>query len=439
MATNTAIEKKPQTLEERLVEASIKEQEKQVKEQTAQRLQSGQSPEEILSALMQSIGQKPSSENLIGELSELAKTPVGTGKKMAIMPSLLSGQGFSRPEKTEPLGMGKAIQVMGLQQQIGKDVRGIPQEKIDLLNKIVTLAKETGNRELLGAISDLTGGTISKSAQLGPEAKERGRSIPDVPMSKDIGPVGEGTGITNEGFYETDPLTGKLTPAAEARQIENRERISAETKAMTKQDVNLADKEANFARVVTSFERAMAQLKGGIEEKAAGGLMNGLMGDFKIFTKRAGVSRAASYDAQMKETALSLNNILTGQNRVIKGVVQMILATFPDRKDPKDRIAQLFSQSVENAYGIFKAFEKSGYSPERLKQMTGAELDSLNIKDMVSRLELTPEELAERETFVNRILTTPAAPKRTLSQKAQVAVDSIDKELAEINRKLGIK
>jgi len=159
---------KPQTYEERLVEKSIKTMEKNVEEQTQKRLQSGQSPEEILSALMQSIGQKPSSENLIGELSELAKTPVGTGERMGLIPSLLKGQGMSRPEKTEPLGMGKAIQVMGLQQQMEKAPGEQMKTGLEIVQKLLDLQKETPegqDKEIQQAVRKQTALETAKEQQ----------------------------------------------------------------------------------------------------------------------------------------------------------------------------------------------------------------------------------------------------------------------------------
>lgn len=431
--TQTQEKEKPVTLVDKLVQASEKEMEKQVKEQTAQRLQSGQSPTEILQGLMQSIGggQQVNQQDLMGQLEQLSKSPVGTGEKEGLLWALLGGRGLNPQETQEPLGMGKAIQVMGLQQQIEKDVRGIPQEKIDLLNKIVTLAKETGNKELLSAMQEFISGTPKPVNE---EAVARGRSMPDVPTDM-IGETGTGTGISKDGFYETDPMTGKLTPQAEMRQLEMREKISAETKAMTAQQVDLSNKESNFLRAVTGFERAMAQLKGGMEENAAGGLMQGLYGDMRIFLKRPGTGRAKAFDAQVNETALSLNNILTGQNRVIKGVVEMIKSTFPTRKDPPDVIAQLFTQSIENAYGINKAFEKAGFTPEKIKNMTGTELDNIDVRGMVNRVQLTPEETAEREIFVNRVLNTSPAPKRTIGT-VNKQISTIDSELNEINKQL---
>lgn len=386
-------------------------------------------------------------QQLQQQLQQLASAPVPTGERMGLIPSLTSGQGVSRPEIQRPLaevyGPGTAVQLMKMAQEQEKDQRQIPKENLEMLNQLVKFAKDTGNRELLGVVTEMSKGMSASPTggkpQLGPEAIAKGRTIPDIVSMDKIGEVGEGTGISREGFYETDPLTGELTPQAEARRIEIREKIGAETKALTKQQVDLSEKETNFARVFNSFERAMAQLKGGIEEDAAGSLMKGIWGDLRILAKRPGVSRAASYDAQMKETALSLNNVLTGQNRVIKGVVQMILQTFPTRKAPPDMIAQLFTQSMENAYGIMKAFEKAGLTPERLQQMSDKELNSLNIQGLLASTELTPEEISEREQFVQRLLDTPAAPTRTIKvqdKKIGEKLRTLDEQLAEIDRQL---
>jgi hypothetical protein len=353
MATNTAIEKKPQTLEERLVEASIKEQEKQVKEQTAQRLQSGQSPEEILSALMQSIGQKPSSENLIGELSELAKTPVGTGKKMAIMPSLLSGQGFSRPEKTEPLGMGKAIQVMGLQQQIEKAPGEQMKTGLDIVQKLMDLQKETP-----------------------------------------------------EGFQKE--LEREITKTRTIERVKQEEKLLAERKEAA---VNI---QTNFNTAISQFKGLIAQAKGAGEEQDGLGLAQGLYGSINAIFKNPNFSRRMALPGQIKETSLVLNRILTGQNRVIQGVVKMIGETLLTPYDPPEAIAAKTAQSVTNAYRITSAFNKVGLTPDVLDKMSQQQLDALDVSSLVNSIRFTPEEEAELEAMVQDVLATPAMKARQL-------------------------
>lgn len=393
------------------------------------------------------VGGQQATMSLLQQLQQLASTPVPTGERMGLIPSLASGQGASRPEIQRPLaevyGPGTAVSLMKMAQDQEKDQRQIPKENLEMLNQLVKFAKDTGNRELLGMVTEMSKGMsashVGGKPQLGPEAIAKGRTIPDVVSMDKIGEVGEGTGISAEGFYETDPLTGDLTPAAEARRIEIREKIGAETKALTKQQVDLSEKETNFARAFNSFERAMAQLKGAVEEDAAGSLMKGIWGDLRKWGRRPGVGRAAAYDAQVNETSLALNSIITGQNRVIKGVVQMIKSTFPDRKAPPDMIAQLFTQSMENTYGIMKAFEKSGYTPERLNQMSQKELDSINVERILATINLSPEEIQERETFVQRLLDTPAAPTRTIKikdKKLGERLRTIEEQLAEIDRQL---
>ena len=68
--------------------------------------------------------------------------------------------------------------------------------------------------------------------------------------------------------------------------------------------------------------------------------------------------------------------------------------------------------------------------------MTGAQLDALDVRGMVNRLQLSPEEKAERESIVNRVLNTPPAPKRTIGTASAKEISTIDKELEEINKQL---
>jgi hypothetical protein len=185
---------------------------------------------------------------------------------------------------------------------------------------------------------------------------------------------------------------------------------------------------ANFGRAIGMFSTIVAQAKGmGEEQKEALGkfgvettglgLLPGAAGGVAVATRRSGFGRTAAFRGQQKETAISLNSILTGQNRVIRSVVQMIQETLPTTNDPEDIMATKLAQSITNAYRLVKAFQKAGLTPQKLEQMNETQLDEIDARGLVALYTLTPEEEAELQKVIDDVLKTPAMPARTFEEE----------------------
>ena len=170
-----------------------------------------------------------------------------------------------------------------------------------------------------------------------------------------------------------------------------------------------------FAQTVNMFKNLVAQIKGSAKEKGGLGLLPGLKGRFHTLIRDPRYSRTASAYGQRVETALRLNRILTGQNRVIRSVVNMIMRSLPDEFDPEPAVASKIAQSLRNAYGIIKSFQQAGYTPEVLNKLSNKEIENLEIPPY----ELTPEENAEIERIIQGVLSTSAAPERGFGIKAE--------------------
>ena len=159
-------------------------------------------------------------------------------------------------------------------------------------------------------------------------------------------------------------------------------------------------------------EQKTALGKMGVETTGLG-LLPGIVGGFGVKTRRPWAASTAAFRGQMRETAIGLNSILTGQNRVIRSVVQMIQETLPDPLDPEPLIATKLAQSIMNAYKLVKAFEKAGLEPTKLQQMSVGALNNINAKSLVTLYTLSAEEKAEIDKIIEDVLTTPAMPART--------------------------
>lgn len=212
---------------------------------------------------------------------------------------------------------------------------------------------------------------------------------------------------------QPQPFGGGISGLKAQQQLAQKQ---AEARVGAKSEIfKLSEKaRANFGRSVSLFQQITSQLKGKAEEQQGLGLWPGIKGALATKTKRPGWGRTAAFTGQQRETAIGLNSILTGQNRVIRSVVKMIQETLPDEFDPQDMAASKMAQSIKNAYKLVKSFEKAGLSSSVLKKMSPNELNNINANSMVGLYTLTPGEEQEVEVIIQDVLQAPAAPKRSL-------------------------
>lgn len=140
----TKEQEQPPSLQERLVEKSVKSMEKKVEEQTLMKLQSGQAPMEIITQLLSSVGGQgqQSPQNVLDQVLSLSGTQVPTGERMGLIPSLLKGHGTSRPELKDDLGIDNAIKVLGLQGNMQSQELDVPQKQANLIKTLLDLSTQ---------------------------------------------------------------------------------------------------------------------------------------------------------------------------------------------------------------------------------------------------------------------------------------------------------
>lgn len=224
--------------------------------------------------------------------------------------------------------------------------------------------------------------------------------------------------------FERTPLGGIRATVFEDVALKKRQQ-QEEAKLKAKAEVlKLSEKaRANFGRSIGLFSTMIAQAKGMQEEqkemlekvgvKTTGlGLLPGIAGTLAVKTRRPEAARVAAFRGQMRETAIGLNSILTGQNRVIRSVVQMIQETLPDPLDPEAMMATKLAQSITNAYKLVKAFEKAGLSPDKIQQMSEGELSGIDARNLVALYTLSSREEQEIDRIIDDVLATPAMAAR---------------------------
>jgi len=223
---------------------------------------------------------------------------------------------------------------------------------------------------------------------------------------------------TGRGKYGQVETKFELSPESKIKQESEKLTTEAGAKAEGKRIEESSKANVNFEKAVNLFSGIIAQVKGQGEEQGGLGLMPGLKGAFRVAIKDPEFSRTASAYGQRAETAFAMNSILTGQNRVIKGVVNMILRSLPGQFDPDTVAAAKVAQSVRNSFMITRAFEQAGITQDVLNKMSQDELDNLNIESMVAGIGLSKEDEAFLEARINAVLSTPVAKQRTLLDRS---------------------
>ncbi|HEC66065.1 MAG TPA: hypothetical protein ENI23_12290 [bacterium] len=114
-----------------------------------------------------------------------------------------------------------------------------------------------------------------------------------------------------------------------------------------------------------------------------------------------------------------MNSVLTGQNRVIRGVINMILKSLPQQLDPDPTVAAKTAQSIKNAFMITRSFEQAGLTQDILFKMSNAERSDIDVNALVAGTQLSDAEKAFIEAKIKAVLATPAAKKRFLGRPEQ--------------------
>jgi hypothetical protein len=170
------------------------------------------------------------------------------------------------------------------------------------------------------------------------------------------------------------PIAAEKTPDwKEKLNYEHMLRMSEFDQKTQKKELARLQKESNVAKstmqqVEALMGRTSAQWKGskGELEKTVGGLgkyrpfavARTALGEFVGDELGAQTALSGAYDGQLSETTFTLNRLITGQNRVIRSVTELIRKTLPSLGISDRQFKTKISQSLQNAYALTKARRK---------------------------------------------------------------------------------
>lgn len=187
-----------------------------------------------------------------------------------------------------------------------------------------------------------------------------------------------------------------------------------------------------FQKIGNLMTRMVAQKKAQLPEVGGGGLVNPQywLGKGKAALKVGDTEATAAFPGQVTETAMALNSLLTGQNRVIKSVLERIIKTLPDESDPASFAANKISQSLYNSFALWKAMQDAGITNKKMSMLTDEQGNDPNsiINRRIAGLKvrpLTEEQMKSFEPFIAKVLQTLPAKKWDFEGNVQPRQSSI--------------
>jgi len=194
----------------------------------------------------------------------------------------------------------------------------------------------------------------------------------------------------------------------ETRKVE-REKEAAKTKAVREAEEAAREAKTNLNKVENLFTNLWHQKSLQLGKTGAGLVMGGLKKGAAALQAPGGEA-TARYQGQVDETAIALNRILTGQNRVVKSIYDRIRRTLPTDIDKYEYAWPKIEQSVANSYGLIKAVQADADLMRKMAAASDEELEDPNsaINLQINTIGegaayLTPDDRAQIDKILARI------------------------------------
>ncbi len=231
------------------------------------------------------------------------------------------------------------------------------------------------------------------------------------------------------GVSPADSVITELTPQGRPKKVISRSGLTTEAKIKATGKVLEEQRKAgvkgvaNFGRVKSASIGMVAAAKRMTKEQGGFGLVQALGGKLKRAVAKSGLVKvkpeaaqagAAELRGQTREMVLALSPILTDQNRVIQGVIEMLSETIPQpgvATTGTEFTAQL-KQTTKNAFRLSYALSAGA--------LTEGEIDDLNsgasqkvivstMRKIMNRASIADEADALFEEQWQGISSTPAS------------------------------
>jgi hypothetical protein len=193
--------------------------------------------------------------------------------------------------------------------------------------------------------------------------------------------------------------------------------LTAGQEVLKRQTQEALEKTQSFERMFDLFRGSVAQFQGRVIEQAGqSGIFPGIFGNIRAGLSFPKTGRIKAEFGQQMETALAQSRVLTGQNRVIKSLINNLRKSLPQGTDTTEQVASKIIQSLTNSYKVFSAARRHGFTLADLNRMTDADIEAIGFdKFNPSNIGLSSPEQEELDILTQRILNEPPSPYMDLA------------------------
>lgn len=210
-----------------------------------------------------------------------------------------------------------------------------------------------------------------------------------------------------------------------------REKVEASAAKLTEQQTKDFLKSAsNLGRVTAASKGMVSRAKQVVNEIGGFGLKQVITGKARQLLAATGIrddisleqqmSGFGGFEGQLVEMTLALSPILTGQNRVIRGIVRMLSKTLPSFPTTEANFTAKLRQTTENAFKISMALTEGKLTVEEIQRLNRG--DDSDIDATLERL-LAPKLDSARQDLFGKIWTdirtTPASKPEPLFEPGE--------------------
>lgn len=208
---------------------------------------------------------------------------------------------------------------------------------------------------------------------------------------------------------------------------------------------NASEAGVNFSKAISQFGALVSNIKAKDSEQGGLGLAEGIAGGIRATLRMPNTGAISAFPGQVTESAIALNKILTGQNRVIKGVLKQIQGTLPGPRDTAEQVSSKLSQSIENSFKITRALQRGDIVLKELNEFmdytdsngtsqslpTGSYVDKngkeVDLDKLVTKFDLSKTEKAFLDKLKTKIITDTEPLKSTplYKDKNTLTVDNV--------------
>ena len=290
--------------------------------------------------------------------------------------------------------------------------------------------------------------SLAQSVRGGVDSVELGRQFPsmakEIKELEDLGVISPKKSIAQQGVYSVlpdgsiqrptanvsgsgDGVVTEFTAQGRPKTVISRSGKIEEGEIKTIQKVQETQTEESvksirsFNRVKSAVQGIVGASKRIVKEQGGFGLVQQIKGNIKRAAAKTGLFNVKPEEAQagqaelvgqVRETVLALSPILTNQNRVIQGIIDMVSETLPKPKAATtgtEFTAQL-KQTTRNAYKLSKALNTGALSSAEISDLNNASPEEIKrqFKKILNKSSWTTQDEKDFEEEWQEIISVPA-------------------------------